>query len=145
MIPLADVFADSGEDADVSVRLGRLHKIFAIRADKGDGGLDTGHPHIVEDHAPAHCTERRIEEKVGHRIVKAMASVNENDIKICAFAGEVDARADRRLFDVAERGFHAESADMGNANAMPVFAHVRVDGGVVAGFILGEGGKKKEC
>ena len=82
MIPLADVLADSREDADVFVRLGALHKIFAIRADKGDGALDTGHPHIVEDDAPAHSAERRIEIKVRHRIVKAMASVDQNDIEI---------------------------------------------------------------
>jgi hypothetical protein len=57
---LANVVADSLKHANVGFADSDLNKVRAISAHKGNYGLDTSHPDIVEDDVAADCAERGI-------------------------------------------------------------------------------------
>ena len=81
VIPLTRVVADSLKHANVGFGGADFNKVCAIGAHKGNYGLDTSHPHIVEDDVAAEWAERGVQIKVYEHIIEAMVAIDENDFK----------------------------------------------------------------
>ena len=58
--PLAGVIADSLKHANPGFSSAHFNKVGPITAHEGNCGLDTTHPHIVEDDVAADCAERSV-------------------------------------------------------------------------------------
>ena len=58
--PLARVIADSLKHANPGFSSAYFNKVGSITAHEGNCGLDTTHPHIVEDDVAADCAERSV-------------------------------------------------------------------------------------
>jgi len=147
--PLARVIADFLKHANPGFSTAYFNKVGSIAAHEGDCGLDTTHPHIIEDDVAADCAKRSVQVEVYEHIIEAMVAVDENNFKSAIGSREISGNPIRTIFNKSKSGIRAlggsDGLGMPQANAVRERTLKRIDGGMVANLTLGNGCQKVQC